>query len=160
MTCYLTGRCSFMHLPPADAVSCFCAARTPATLPDHPRLLLNADGVAQPRSASRGSVAKLLEKLKTEIDRELPNPLSCRPGRQLEPQTMSARTPGRLEQGRKVGTWQWEHNLSVRPPRLARDSSKASLTSTATRSAVSTTLAHWWWIMVSCAGHRKSHLCQ
>src|SRR5438552_156518 len=92
------------------------AAETPAALPPHPRLLLNAEGIAQlnQRVAQAPWARAEWEQLKSRVDKTLNQPVELPPrGGNWSHNYVCPEHGARLTRGRKIGPWQWEHTCPV-----------------------------------------------
>src|ERR1043166_60246 len=113
----------------------FCAslsssAQTNISLPLHPRLLLNAEGILQLKQ--RIAVAPWAKaswtQLKASAERALSSPIELPPrGGNWSHNYVCPIHGARLSQGRKIGAWQWEHICPVGDHLLRGDPSKATL---------------------------------
>src|SRR5438034_509602 len=88
----------------------------PISLPPHPRLLLNAEGIAQLKQRivttpwAKASWAELKASVETSLDR----PVALPPrGGNWSHNYVCPTHGARLSQGRKIGAWQWEHICPV-----------------------------------------------
>lgn len=110
-------------LPPA-------AGEAPLALPPHPRLLLNARGVAElkQRIAAAPWAREQWDALKARVDRALADPVDLPPrGGNWSHNYVCPTHGARLSLGKKVGPWQWEHRCPTGPHVLRGDPSKAAL---------------------------------
>lgn len=113
----------------------FCARENSAfaaeaSLPPHPRLLLNAEGVAQlkQRLAQAPWAKAEWYKLKRNADKNLEQPLELPPrGGNWSHNYVCPTHGARLSQGKKIGPWQWEHKCPEGKHILKGDPSKAEL---------------------------------
>ncbi|MEI8288919.1 MAG: heparinase II/III family protein [Verrucomicrobiota bacterium] len=111
----------------AEAIA---AVRPVSPLPPHPRLLLNADGVAQlqQRIATQPWAKESWGKLKAAADNDLARPVELPPrGGNWSHNYVCPTHGARLKPGQKIGPWQWEHICPVGPHTLHGDPSKAAL---------------------------------
>lgn len=100
------------------------------TLPPHPRLLLDAAGVAElkQRIAAAPWAKASWEELKSHADAALARPLALPPrGGNWGHNYVCPIHGARLRQGKKIGDWQWEHICPVGDHVLRGDPSKATL---------------------------------
>jgi hypothetical protein len=110
-------------------VSISIPAQTNA-LPPHPRLLLNADGVAalKQRIAAAPWAASSWKELQTHADRDLKKPIELPPrGGNWSHNYVCPEHGARLRQGKQIGPWQWEHICPVGNHVLRGDPTKATL---------------------------------
>src|SRR5690349_15996134 len=81
------------------------------TLPPHPRLLLNADGIAQLKERIEGVpwAKASWQELKTNADKSLDRPVVLPPrGGNWSHNYVCPEHGARLKQGKLIGPWQWE----------------------------------------------------
>lgn len=100
------------------------------TLPPHPRLLLNREGIAElkARIASTPWAAQSWAELKVRADRELEKPIILPPrGGNWSHNYVCPEHGARLRQGKQIGPWQWEHICPVGDHVLLGNPSKATL---------------------------------
>jgi hypothetical protein len=105
-------------------------AQTDASLPPHPRLLLNEEGVQQlkQRVAAASWAKASWEQLKANTEKALLSPVELPPrGGNWSHNYVCPTHGARLSQGRKIGPWQWEHICPVGDHVLRGDVSKATL---------------------------------
>lgn len=99
-------------------------------LPPHPRLLLNAEGIAQlkQRIASARWAKATWSELKADADKLIAAPVELPPrGGNWSHNYVCPTHGARLSQGRKLAAWEWEHTCPVGPHTLRGDPSKAKL---------------------------------
>ncbi len=99
------------------------------SLPDHPRLLLNQEGLAklQKRIRDEPWARKTWNGLKREIDRSLHEPIALPPrGGNWSHNYVCPEHGSRLERGRRVGEWKWEHHCPTSPHLLLGDPTLAA----------------------------------
>jgi hypothetical protein len=99
-------------------------------LPAHPRLLLNADGIAQlkQRIATAPWAKASWAQLKANTEKALSSAVELPPrGGNWSHNYVCPTHGARLNQGRKIGPWQWEHICPVGDHVLRGDTSKATL---------------------------------
>ena len=118
------------------ATGCFVAsalcgaAAQPQNLPAHPRLLLDAAGVAElkQRVATAPWARASWEELKAAADRRLARPIELPPrGGNWSHNYVCPTHGARLSQGRQLGPWQWEHTCPVGKHVLRGDPSTGTL---------------------------------
>ena len=100
------------------------------TLPPHPRLLLDADGLAQlkERIATQPWAKASWDEITSVADKSLASPVELPPrGGNWSHNYVCPIHGARLSQGRKIGPWQWEHICPVGPHTLHGDPGKATL---------------------------------
>lgn len=106
-----------------------CLAQT-NWLPPHPRLLLNAEGIAalKQRIAVAPWAAASWTELKARADKDLNRPIVLPPrGGNWSHNYVCPRHGARLKQGKQIGPWQWEHICPVGGHILRGDPTKATL---------------------------------
>ena len=99
-------------------------------LPPHPRLLLNAQGLAElkQRIATTPWASASWSELKAGVDRGLAQPVVLPPrGGNWSHNYVCPIHSVRLSQGKQIGPWQWEHICPVGGHVLRGDPSKATL---------------------------------
>ena len=99
-------------------------------LPPHPRLLLNSNGIVELREriASAPWAKTSWGELKSSVDKNLRKPVELPPrGGNWSHNYVCPIHGARLEQGRKLGPWQWEHICPIGHHILKGDPSKATL---------------------------------
>ena len=99
-------------------------------LASHPRLLLNAGGVAalKERIAAAPWAAASWKELKARVDRQLTKPIALPPrGGNWSHNYVCPEHGARLKQGKQIGPWQWEHICPVGDHVLHGDPSRATL---------------------------------
>lgn len=99
-------------------------------LPPHPRLLLNSNGIAELREriATAPWAKTSWDELKSSADKNRLKPVELPPrGGNWSHNYVCPIHGARLEQGRKIGPWQWEHICPVGHHILQGDPSKATL---------------------------------
>lgn len=102
---------AFAGIPAAISVSA-----QSDTLPPHPRLLLNAEGITQlkERISTEPWARQTWEELKTRADKELKKPIVLPPrGGNWSHNYVCPDHGARLKTGKKIGPWQWEHICPV-----------------------------------------------
>jgi len=105
------------------------AAQTNAP-PPHPRLLLNADGIAElkARIAAAPWAKASWHKLETNAEASLAEPVVLPPrGGNWSHNYVCPIHGARLQTGKQIGPWQWEHICPVGDHILLGDPSKATL---------------------------------
>jgi len=125
---FLTGSRAFI------AFACFFVsipipAQTNA-LPPHPRLLLNAEGIAalKQRIAAAPWASSSWDELKARADRDLNKAIELPPrGGNWSHNFVCPEHGARLRQGKKIGPWQWEYTCPVGNHVLRGDPAKATL---------------------------------
>ncbi len=126
-------RSSFLSAFPLIIVSgllSICLRGQTNALPPHPRLLLNADGIAQlkARIAAEPWAKQSWDELKTHAVREMTKPVVLPPrGGNWSHNYVCPEHGARLKQGKQIGPWQWEHICPVGDHILRGDPSKATL---------------------------------
>lgn len=108
---------------------CSLGAAAPA-LPPHPRLLLDAEGVAQlkQRIDQAPWAAAEWKELTRSAERRLDEAVELPPrGGNWSHNYVCPEHSARLKQGKRVGKWEWEHHCPEGPHVLRGDSSKATL---------------------------------
>lgn len=111
----------------SDAASSDPASRQ---LPAHPRLLLNADGVAElkQRIATQPWARQSWDELAKAAEKSLSSPIELPPrGGNWSHNYVCPTHGARLSRGRQLGPWQWEHICPVGPHTLQGDAAKATL---------------------------------
>ena len=106
-----------------------CPAQTNA-LPPHPRLLLNADGIAalKQRIIIAPWARASWQELTTRVDRELKKPVVLPPrGGNWSHNYVCPEHGARLRLGKKIGPWQWEHICPIGDHILLGNPAKATL---------------------------------
>ena len=106
-----------------------CLAQT-NSLPPHPRLLLNAEGIAalKLRIAVAPWAATSWKELKARADKDLDKPIVLPPrGGNWSHNYVCPEHGARLKQSRQIGPWQWEHICPVGNHVLRGDPTKATL---------------------------------
>jgi oligo-alginate lyase len=99
-------------------------------LPPHPRLLLNSNGIVELRERIATALWAKTSwgELKTNVDKGLMRPVALPPrGGNWGHNYVCPIHGAHLEQGRKIGQWQWEHICPVGNHVLTGDPSKATL---------------------------------
>src|ERR1043165_5436212 len=92
------------------------AAEADVSLPPHPRLLLNADGIQQlkERIAAASWANTSWTQLNANAEQGLSVPIELPPrGGNWSHNYVCPAHGARLNQGRKIGAWQWEHICPV-----------------------------------------------
>jgi len=100
------------------------------TIPPHPYLLLNSNGIAElhQRIATAPWAAASWHKLKADADKNLAKPVELPPrGGNWSHNYVCPIHGARLERGRQIGPWQWEHICPVGDHVLKGDPSKGTL---------------------------------
>jgi hypothetical protein len=108
--------------PPSDG-------RADKTLPPHPRLLLNAEGIAQlkQRIAAAPWAKASWSSIEADSAKALAGPVELPPrGGNWSHNYVCPEHGARLKQGRQLGPWQWEHRCPVGPHTLRGNPAKAS----------------------------------
>ena len=111
-------------------VTALTAAEPPPALPPHPRLLLNADGIAQLKARVTAApwAKREWDALLKQTSRYLSQPVELPPrGGNWSHNYVCPTHGARLKQGQKIGPWQWEHWCSAGKHNLKGDPSKGSL---------------------------------
>lgn len=104
--------------------------QTTNALPPHPRLLLNAEGVAQlkERITTAPWAQASWNELKTAADRLLAVPVALPPrGGNWSHNYVCPTHGARLNEGRQLAPWKWEHTCPVGPHVLRGNPSEARL---------------------------------
>ena len=99
-------------------------------LPPHPRLLLNAEGIAQlkQRIATQPWAKASWEQLQQDTDRLLARRIELPlRGGNWSHNDVCPTHGARLHQGKKIGAWQWEHICPVGPHTLLGNPAQATL---------------------------------
>ncbi len=99
-------------------------------LPPHPRLLLNAAGIEQlkHRIASEPWAKASWDELMAAADKSLASPVELPPrGGNWSHNYVCPIHGARLSQGKKIGSWQWEHICPVGPHILRGEPATATL---------------------------------
>ena len=112
------------------ASDAFAVEPPQVALPQHPRLLLNADGIAQlkQRIATQPWAKETWDKLQAAAEKNLAQPVELPPrGGNWSHNYVCPTHGARLKQGRKLGPWQWEHICPTGPHTLRGDLSTATL---------------------------------
>lgn len=107
------GVCGLIALA---APVCEAALRLPETLPPHPRLLLNADGIAKLKQRVGGHewAAKRWRAIKREADSLVSEKVDLPPRGGNWWHWYACPTHGAgLQTGKRIGEWQWEHKCPV-----------------------------------------------
>jgi len=102
----------------------------PDALPPHPRLLLDAAGIAalKTRIATAPWAKASWQELQAAAEKSLGQPVELPPrGGNWSHNYVCPTHGARLSQGRKLGPWQWEHSCPVGRHVLRGDPSKATL---------------------------------
>jgi hypothetical protein len=102
----------------------------PASLPPHPRLLLNQDGVVElkQRIATVPGAKAEWSRLKSDANQALERSVELPPrGGNWSHNYVCPTHGARLSQGKQLGPWQWEHICPVGRHVLRGDPSKATL---------------------------------
>ena len=105
------------------------AVHADKTLPPHPRLLLDAEGIAQlkQRIAAAPWAKASWDSLVADSAGALASPVELPPrGGNWSHNYVCPEHGARLKQGRKLGPWQWEHSCPVGPHSLRGNPTKAS----------------------------------
>jgi hypothetical protein len=104
--------------------------QTQTNLPPHPRLLLNAEGIAQlkQRIATASWAKTDWDELKARADRSLEKAVVLPPrGGNWSHNYVCPIHGARLQQGKQIGEWQWEHICPIGGHVLHGDPAKATL---------------------------------
>ena len=99
-------------------------------LPPHPRLLLNSNGIVELREriATMPWAQDAWHRLKADADKDLSKPVELPPrGGNWSHNYVCPIHGARLERGRQIGPWQWEHICPVGNHILKGDPSKGTL---------------------------------
>jgi hypothetical protein len=125
-------RSSFWVVLGFSVFGVFCCSSRAQTnaLPPHPRLLLNAEGVAElkARIAAAPWAKESWDDLKARVEREMAKPIELPPrGGNWSHNYVCPVHGARLRQGKQIGPWQWEHICPVGDHVLLGDPSKATL---------------------------------
>ena len=126
----LTAVLTLNFMVSTAAAASAIAGQDVSPLPPHPRLLLNAGGIAQlqQRIATQPWARESWDKLQTAAEKNLAHPVELPPrGGNWSHNYVCPTHGARLKQGRKIGTWQWEHVCPIGPHTLLGDPSKATL---------------------------------
>lgn len=111
------------------AATAFAPVSPAQTLPEHPRLLFNRQGLEQfQKKIAREPWTKAWAAYKAEIDSKLEKPVELPPrGGNWSHNYVCPTHGARLREGRNLGPWQWEHHCEVGPHVLRGDPSEAKL---------------------------------
>lgn len=114
----------------AFAAPAFAQPTPPAPLPAHPRLLLDASGIAElkQRIATAPWAKASWADLKSSADRRLDQPVELPPrGGNWSHNYVCPTHGARLSQGKQLGPWQWEHTCPVGRHVLRGDTAEGRL---------------------------------
>jgi hypothetical protein len=106
------------------------SAQTSTNLPPHPRLLLNAEGIARlkQRIAAAPWAKAAWDGLQARVDRSLKQPVELPPrGGNWSHNYVCPIHGARLQQGKKIGEWQWTHLCPIGNHVLSGDPTQAAL---------------------------------
>lgn len=110
-------------------IAVVCRGAELGTLPPHPRLLFNAEGIDQlTKRIAHAPWDQSFRRLRAEMDAKLDEPIELPPrGGNWSHNYVCPEHGARLSRGERIGSWQWEHTCPVGPHTLKGDPSQATL---------------------------------